>query len=115
MAEAGGADNPAQPAKRSLFKKSAWAKPVERVEAIDLFSRAKEIFPEVVAENLRNRQKQLQLKTSETVEVDSSIHEGKKRRISTEAEDFQGSSSDGELAVRNEQRSRCVSEHFALE
>jgi hypothetical protein len=105
-----GTDKPA-PVKRSLFKKSAWAKPVETGEAIDLFSRAKEIFPEVVAENSRNLQKQLELKKSDTnvEQVDSGFHDGKRRRISAEANDFQGFSSDDGLAARNLQHRRWVS------
>jgi hypothetical protein len=108
-AKAEGPGNTA-PVKRSLFKKSAWAKPVETKEAIDLFSRAKEIFPEVVAENSRNRQKQLELEIvdKKMEQVDSGVHDGKRRRVSTEAEDRHGSSSDDEL-TKKELHRRCVS------
>ena len=93
-------DVPAPP-KRSLFKKSTWAKPAEVEEDIGLFSRSKEIFPEVIAENERRRKKLERSRSSVSIErMDSGIEQGKKRRISNESDDIGGSSTEDELAAR---------------
>jgi hypothetical protein len=96
-----GSDNdaPAVP-KRSLFKKSAWAKPAEVEETIGLFSRSKEIFPEFVAENERRRKKLERSRSSASVEpVDQNKEQGKRRRISNEPDDIGGSSTEDELVA----------------
>ena len=93
-------DVPAPP-KRSLFKKSTWAKPAEVEEDIGLFSRSKDIFPEVVAENERQRKKLETGRSSVSVEhVDTEVEQGKRRRISNEPEDKEGSSTEDELTAR---------------
>lgn len=92
------------PVKRSLFKKIAWAKPTETEsdEGIQLFSRSKEIFSNVVAENERKRlERQARLgKTRNKAKVERSAgaaHDGKRRRISNESGSA-GSSSDDSVA-----------------
>jgi hypothetical protein len=86
--------------KRSLFKKSAWAKPAGVEEAIGLFSRSKEIFPEFVAENERQRKKLEGSRSSVSVEpADQNKEQCKRRRISKESDDIGGSSTEDELAA----------------
>lgn len=86
--------------KRLLFKKSAWAKPAEAEEAIGLFSRSKEVFPEFVAENARRRKKLEKSRSSVSVEPqDENKEQGKRRRISDESDDIGGSSTEDELAA----------------
>lgn len=95
-----GSDNdaPAVP-KRSLFKKSAWAKPAEVEDAQGLFSRSKEIFPEFVAENERRRKKLERSRSSVSAEpADQNKEQGKRRRISNESDDLGGTSTEDELA-----------------
>ncbi len=100
-------DTPVAPPKRSLFKKSEWAKPKETEEALNLFSRSKEMFLEVVAENERRRKKLERQRSSGSVSsAQATDQDAKKRRVSTEAdEDTRGSSSDDELSRKH----RCVS------
>jgi hypothetical protein len=88
----------AQPApKRSLFKKSALAKPAEDDEALSLFSRSKQIFPDVVAESQRQRKNLERSRSNAIVErMDHSVPDGKRRRISKESEGSGECSSDEE-------------------
>jgi hypothetical protein len=92
-------DNGAQPApKRSLFKKSALAKPAEDDEALSLFSRSKEIFPDVVAESERQRKNLERSRSNGSVErTDHSAPDGKRRRISNDSEDPEVRSTDEDL------------------
>lgn len=86
--------------KRSLFKKSA---PVELAEeeALQLFSRSKEIFPDIIAENERRRRNLENSRSNGSVErTDHSVPEGKRRRISQESDDAGGRSSDDEITAR---------------
>jgi len=86
--------------KRSLFKKSSRVEPAEEDEALQLFSRSKEIFPDIIAENERRR-KNLENRTNGSVErTDCSVPEGKRRRISQESDDAGGHSSDDEITAR---------------
>ncbi|KAI9745469.1 MAG: hypothetical protein M1818_001003 [Claussenomyces sp. TS43310] len=104
MGESGTAS--AAPAKRSLFKKSAWAKPpaTESDEAIQLFSRSKEIFSDVLAENERRwLQKQANLGRARpsTKSERQDVHgpDGKRRRTSKEKESSE-SSGDDEIVAK---------------
>jgi hypothetical protein len=86
--------------KRSLFKKSSRVEPAEEDEALQLFSRSKEIFPDIIAENERRRKK-LENRTNGSVErTDRSVPEGKRRRISQESDDAGEPSSDDEITAR---------------
>lgn len=97
----------AQPApKRSLFKKSALAKPTEDDEGLSLFSRSKEIFPDVVAESERQRKNLERSRSNASVErTDHSVPKGKRRRTSKESEDSGDRSTDEEPA-RNDLKGR---------
>jgi len=85
------------PRKRSLFKTSAYAKsPVEDEEAVDFFSRAKELFPTVVAaEQERKRsEKEAAKRKSDSLEREDSESRDYKRRSLDKAEDASESFSD---------------------
>jgi hypothetical protein len=87
--------------KRSLFKKSARVEPAEEDEALQLFSRSKEIFPDIIAENERRRKNLENSKSNGTVaRTDHSVQDGKRRRISQESDDAEGHSSDDEITAR---------------
>ena len=87
--------------KRSLFKKSSRVEPAEEDEALQLFSRSKEIFPDIIAENERRRKNLENGKSNSIVEqTDHSVPVGKKRRISQESDDAGGHSSDDEIMAR---------------
>jgi len=87
--------------KRSLFKKSAPVELAEEDEALQLFSRSKEIFPDIIAENERRRRNLENSRSNGSVErTDHSIPEGKRRRISQESDDAGGHSSDDEITAR---------------
>lgn len=87
--------------KRSLFKKPAWAKPAEEDEALQLFSRSKEIFPDIVAENERRRKNLEGSKPKDSVErTDSRVLGVKRRRIPPKSEDSGEPSSDEEPLQR---------------
>jgi|SRR5450432_3546920 hypothetical protein len=93
--------------KRSLFKKSTWAKPAEQDEALQLFSRSKEIFPDIVAENERRLKKLERSRPNASAEqIDSKALDGKKRRISKRSKDSGGSSSDDEPPAKHLQGGR---------
>ena len=73
--------------KKSLFNKSAWAKPAAQKEGIDFFSRADELWPERLAEEERKRHKKatkLERKrsTASAEKKPSSIPDSKRRRVS---------------------------------
>lgn len=101
---------PAPPKKRSLFKKPTWAKPLEQEEGkevgIDLFSRAKNLYPIRVAEEQRKRQKKI-AKLEHKRSLDSAERKAskspelKKRRISSQADDH--SSDDSPNTGHNEE------------
>jgi len=78
--------------KRSLFSKPTCTQPVEHDEAISFFSRAKELYPIVLKENDRERQKKAarfeRKRSSSSVAREGLDHqEGKKRCISSYSED----------------------------
>ena len=87
--------------KRSLFKKSAPVEPVDEDEGLQLFSRSKEIFPDIIAENERRR-KDLEKSTSNATagRVDHSVPDGKRRRVSQESDNGEAQSSDDEITAR---------------
>ncbi len=87
--------------KRSLFKKSAPVEPAEEDEGIELFSRSKEIFPDIIAENERRRKNLENSRSNISVgRPDRSPPDGKRRRISQESDDGRAESSDDELTAR---------------
>jgi hypothetical protein len=94
----------APPKKRSLFSKAAKERASEADEAVEFFSRAKEIYPQRLAEEERRRQKKfvkLERKRS-SASVDHkelTPPEEKKRRVSSQIEvrDEHSSDSAGEL------------------
>src|ERR1700743_406492 len=51
---------PGGPSKRSLFKKPAWSKAQTAVDPVDFFSRSKEVYSDIVAEEERKRQKKIE-------------------------------------------------------
>lgn len=87
--------------KRSLFKKSERVEPAEEDEALQLFSRSKEIFPDIIAENERRRKNLERSRSNGSVErTDGSVADGKRRRISLKSDDASGHSSDDEITAR---------------
>ena len=104
LVDNGDAEPVAPPKKRSLFSKAARENISETDEAVDFFSRAKEIYPQRLAEEERRRQKKLvklERKRSSTSadHKESTPPGGKKRRLSSQADERDGPSSDsaGEL------------------
>jgi hypothetical protein len=94
----------APPKKRSLFNKSAIERAAEADKAIDFFSRAKDIYPQRLAEEERRRQKKImkleRKRSSASAEIkDPMSPGGKKRKVSIQKEGREGQSSDsaGEL------------------
>jgi hypothetical protein len=86
--------------KRSLFKKSARVEPAEEDEALQLFSRSKEIFPDIIAENERRRKNSERSRSNGSVErTDRRVPDGKRRRISQESDGASGHSSDDEITA----------------
>jgi hypothetical protein len=89
----------APPKKRSLFSKAARERASEADEAVEFFSRAKEIYPQQLAEEERRRQKKL-VKLERKRSSASADHKeltppgGKKRRVSSQLEARDGHSSD---------------------
>jgi hypothetical protein len=82
-----------------LFNKPAWSKPGEQEEGIDLFSRAKDLYPQRVAEEERRRQKKLvklerKRSTASAERKASNTPETKRRRISSQTDDRHKNSSD---------------------
>jgi hypothetical protein len=51
---------PGVPPKRSLFKRPAWSKAQTPVDPVDFFSRSKEVYSDIVAEEERMRQKKIE-------------------------------------------------------
>lgn len=97
----------APPKKRSLFTKSTWAKPREEDQAVEFFSRAKELYPIVVAENERKLQKKaakLERKRS-SISRDREDSNRKKTRVSTETEDEDGNLPSSPLKGTQQDRS----------
>jgi hypothetical protein len=86
--------------KRSLFKKPSRVEPVEEDEALQLFSRSKEIFPDIIAENERRWKNSENRSSNGTAELTGcSVLDGKRRRISQESEDS-GEHSNDEIMER---------------
>jgi hypothetical protein len=92
MASSDGHENAqAAPVKRSLFKKkSAWSRPAAaETEAVDFFSRSKEVFSDFIAEDKKVRLEKLEKRRSKDGEEHASPvkQDVKRRRVSGEAED----------------------------
>ena len=84
--------------KRSFFKKPAWSKPTAAGEALDLFSRSKETYTDIVREQEAKRKKKLARRERErrrqSGEPDE--HPEKRRRLTNETDDEDnGDSSSG--------------------
>jgi hypothetical protein len=95
-----GATEPADPPKkRSFFSKAALEKASEADKAVEFFSRAKEIYPQRLADEERRRQKKIgkleRKRSSTSVEMEESIPPGRKRsKVSLQREARNGNSSD---------------------
>jgi hypothetical protein len=99
----------APPKKRSLFNKVALQKASEADEAIEFFSRAKEIYPQRLAEEERRRQKKIVKSERKRSSTSAEIKEptspgGKKRKGSSQREPHERHSSEsaGELGQDQE-------------
>jgi hypothetical protein len=94
-------EDPVLPKKKSLFSNPTWSKPHEPQDGVDLFSRAKELYPMRVAEEERKREKKLakqkqerKRSTASAERNGSSTPELKRRRVSSEAQEGDENSSD---------------------
>ncbi len=88
------------PKKRSLFNKSAIAKVSTNEEAVAFFSRADEIFPQLLSEEQRKREKKLQRierkRSSTSAEAEESTPpEEKRRKLGSPSNPREGYSSEG--------------------
>lgn len=96
----------APPKKRSLFNKPFIERASEADEAIDFFSRAKEIYPQRLAEDERRRKKKERKRSSTSAEIkESSPTGGKKRKVSSQREARDGHSSDSAAELDHKGRS----------
>ncbi|KAE9381628.1 hypothetical protein N431DRAFT_539233 [Stipitochalara longipes BDJ] len=115
----GTTESVAPPKKRSLFNKSAIERAAEADKAVEFFSRAKEIYPQRLAEEERRRQKKLvkleRKRSSTSAEIkDPTSPGGKRRKAASQREAREGHSSDsaGELDESEEHSwNRRVSSH----
>jgi hypothetical protein len=91
MEEELGQETPAEamspPKKKSLFTKAALAKSSAAEEAVNFFSRAKELYPQRLAEEERRRQKRLvklerKRSTASAERKEGTPSEGKRRKVS---------------------------------
>jgi hypothetical protein len=100
----------APPKKRSIFNKAILEKASEADEAVEFFSRAKEIYPQRLAEEERKRQKKIvkleRKRSSTSAEIkESTPPGGKKRKVSSQGGGLDGHSSDSAGEVDHEERS----------
>lgn len=100
------------PKKRSLFSSKAIAKSTGPEEAVEFFSRAKEVHPQILAEEERKRQKKLlkleRKRSSTSADVkEITPPEEKRRRVAAQAKDQNGCSSDKSHSPRTEQDFRA--------
>lgn len=101
----------APPKKRSLFSKAVTERASEADEAVEFFSRAKEIYPQRLAEEERKRQKKLvkleRKRSSTSAEIKDSTPAlgGKRRKGSSQRETRDEHSSDSAGEVDNGERS----------
>lgn len=98
------------PKKRSFFSKAALEKASEADKAVEFFSRAKEIYPQRLADEERRRQKKIvkleRKRSSTSVEIkESSPPGGKKRKVSSQKEGRDGNLSDSTGELNQEERS----------
>ena len=124
MAEAAGDEGPPSLPdpplkKRSLFSKTFF-QPADADKPIDLFSRAREVFPERLAEEQRKRDKKIakleRKRSSASAERAPSTPEGKRLRTSGQAEESSDNSAKEdkhEEAAWNRRSLRTLSETFA--
>lgn len=80
----------APPKKRSLFSKKLLSTAAEPKEAVDFFSRSKEIFAQNLAEEERKRVKRLEKqerRRSSTKSESRELENGKRRRVSEQSEE----------------------------
>ncbi|KAH0565707.1 hypothetical protein GP486_000899 [Trichoglossum hirsutum] len=83
---------PGAPPKRSLFKKPAWSKTQTTADPVDFFSRSKEVYSDIVAEEERKRQKKIQRR----FKADKKGYESSRKRDITESGDNHSSGDDDE-------------------
>jgi hypothetical protein len=100
----------APPKKRSIFSKAVLEKASEADEAVEFFSRAKEIYPQRLAEEERKRQKKFvkleRKRSSRSAEIkESTPPGGKKRKFSLQGGGRDEHSSDSTGEVDHEERS----------
>ena len=93
-------NNPAQDTvsralpKRSLFKKPAWSNTQTAVDPVDFFSRSKEVYSDIVAEEERKRQKKIEKRAkADRKGCGSNV---KLSRVNVEGEDNSSSGDDDE-------------------
>jgi hypothetical protein len=80
------------PPKRSLFKKPAWAKTQTSVDPVDFFSRSKEVYTDIIAEEDRERQKRIEKRVK--ADQKGCGPNAKRRRVNVEDEDSSSSAED---------------------
>jgi hypothetical protein len=100
----------APPKKRSLFNKATIERATEAGEAIEFFSRAKEIYPQRLAEEQRRREKKIgkleRKRSSTSAEIkEASPTGGKKRKVSSQRDARERHSSDSGAELDHEERS----------
>ena len=80
------------PPKRSLFKKPAWARAQTSVDPVDFFSRSKEVYTDIIAEENRERQKRIEKRVK--ADQKGCGPNAKRRRVNVEDEDSSSSAED---------------------
>ncbi|KAI9766538.1 MAG: hypothetical protein M1840_006496 [Geoglossum simile] len=80
------------PPRRSLFKKPAWARPQTAVDPVDFFSRSKEVYTEIIAEEDRERQKRIEKRVK--ADQKGCGPNAKRRRFNVEDEDSSSAAED---------------------
>jgi hypothetical protein len=85
---------PGAPTKRSLFKKPAWSKAQTAVDPVDFFSRSKEVYSDIVAEEERKRQKKIERRfNADQKGYGSNVS---RKRVNAESEDNSLGDDDGD-------------------
>lgn len=94
--------SPAKPGKRSLFNKPAWSTPQASGDAVDLFSRSKQRYTDIVKEQeARRRKKRWTRKTGTEEEGGGDGREGKRQRVDRDSgEDSLSGTDDEEEAFK---------------
>ncbi|KAH0543502.1 hypothetical protein FGG08_002170 [Glutinoglossum americanum] len=85
---------PGAVSKRSLFKKPAWSKTQTAVDPVDFFSRSKEVYSDIVAEEERQRQKKFERRAK--TDRKSYGSNASRKRVNAGSEDNSSSEDDDE-------------------